>query len=188
VAAFFILRINFIQTGACMDNLIQDIMANPPKVASFDFDDTLSFGVFKVPNSDEWFESYQVTDRRMSPIIKDIIQKLYQAGTAIYMVTSRKDTVKNRIEVTEFLKENSVLNIFKELIFVGNDKAHKLQEIGSELHFDDDNHEFKYLKQEYPNTKTEFIQIQHTLIPGEISGQEGNWTMQKLGLLAKFLK
>lgn len=81
-------------------------MASPPAMASFDFDDTLQFNIYRVP--EDW-ANYEVTGHRMSPIIKDIITRLSAAGTTLYMVTSRKDSPENRVEVIEFLQANGML-------------------------------------------------------------------------------
>lgn len=164
---------------------MKDIFKETPNIVSFDFDDTLSMSVYEIPADYSEFSFEYPT--RMSSEIKNIIQELYNAGTTIYLVTSRKDNLENRQEVVNFLKENNILGYFKDLIFTGTDKAHTLKQIGSEYHFDDDKHEFKVLKNIYPDSNLNFVHIKHPETPGEVKDSD-NWEFEVLNSLQNFLR
>lgn len=164
--------------------MLKDLIDKVPKVASFDFDDTISISVYSVPEN---YEDIDITDKKVSQKIKGVIQELYQLRTQIYLVTSRRDTIKNREHVINFLKQNEIFHYFKDFIFVGDDKSHALNAIKSELHFDDDEYEFKILLKDYPNSAVKFIQIEHSNEVGALR-DENTWNFKKLNGLKAFFK
>lgn len=90
------------------------------KIVSFDFDETLRF-FNGLPN-------------------KETIKKLkehHKLGDTIFVVTSRKETPKNRSFVTDFLKDQKILPLIKEIHLVGDLKAPFLKKMKVTHHYDD---------------------------------------------------
>jgi len=102
-----------------------------PDIATFDFDDTLKF-----------------TDTNTATPLVQAAKDLATKGTKIYIVSSRKNSWENMLEISEFIKDNdlpvgpSPLN--DQGIHLTNyaDKVGTLLKLGSEMHFDDDQEEF----------------------------------------------
>jgi acid phosphatase class B len=96
------------------------IAQNKPTIVSFDFDDTLmnSFG---------------------GPIDKNISKLMghVRTGDTVMIVTSRKDTEENRLEINTFLKQNGVDGMISNIYLVGGIKQPYLSELGVNIHYDD---------------------------------------------------
>ena len=131
---------------------INEAEESSPKIITVDFDDTL-----KMTDS----------DTMNGPVIQELI-KLKNAGATIYIVTSRWNNAENRIELREFLdelkKEPYNLTIDAFYLTSGDDKWYTLSGMKeilphgavSDMHFDDDNHEFRELKsniEKFPEDK-----------------------------------
>lgn len=111
---------------------------------TFDFDSTLT-----KPSQDEdgiWWDTLN-PNQNMIERIKDFALK----GRTIKIVTSRADS--QLLEVSEFVKKHD-LPISAIHATNGDDKVHTLRELGSTLHFDDDSHEIKQIKESLPSCKT----------------------------------
>lgn len=161
--------------------MINDILQETPNIVSFDFDDTLSMPIYEI--SSDYSEFSFENPTKLSQKIKKIIEDFHAKGATIYLITSRKDTPENRAEVSKFLTDNNIRHYFTDLIFTGDDKAQTLKEIGSEIHFDDDEYEFKILKEKYPESHLKFIQIKHEEEPGKFRSEE-DWIFKRLSSLS----
>lgn len=166
--------------------MIEDLLSNPPKIVTFDFDETLSMPVFQVPHDYAEFDD-EDAPRKISSKMKALLSGLHGRGSAIYLVTSRKDTPENKQEVMQFLEDNGIIHYFRDFVFTGADKSHTLEILKSELHFDDDEYEFHSLKKDYPDTQVKFVQIEH---PEEAGSErsEDNWNFKSLNSLERVLK
>jgi hypothetical protein len=111
---------------------------------TFDFDSTLT-----KPSQDDdgiWWDTLN-PNQNMIERIKDFALK----GRTIKIVTSRADS--QLFEVSEFVKKHD-LPISAIHATNGDDKVNTLRELGSTLHFDDDAHEIKQIKESLPSCKT----------------------------------
>jgi len=106
-----------------------------PSVATFDFDDTLKF-----------------TDTKSATAMVEAARELSSRGTQIYIVSSRKNSWENMLEITQFIKENdlpispSPLNDQGVHLTNFADKLDTLVKLGSQMHFDDDPQEFEVIQ------------------------------------------
>jgi hypothetical protein len=123
---------------------INEAEESSPQIITVDFDDTLRMSDSGTVNG---------------PVVLELI-KLRDEGARIYVVTSRRNSWEQRLEVQEFMddlkKEPYGLTI--DGIFLTNtrDKWYTLIERESDMHFDDDDDEFKAVKdniEEFPEDK-----------------------------------
>ena len=113
------------------------------EVVTVDFDDTLKMTEAGNPN----------------PIVINKINKLRNKVDKIYIVTSRRNSWDNRLEINEFIDEN---NLEIDGIHLTNfaDKWYTLEKLGSDLHFDDDDEEWRTIKDNLPNIK--LMKVDHS--------------------------
>jgi len=106
------------------------------EVVTVDFDDTLKFSEDGTPN----------------PIVIKKIIKLRNKVDKIYIVTSRRNSWDNKLEINDFVDEN---NLQIDGIHLTNfaDKWYTLEKLGSDMHFDDDNEEWETINKNLPNIK-----------------------------------
>jgi len=109
---------------------------NRTEVVTVDFDDTLKMTEDGTPN----------------PIVIKKINKLRNKVDKIYIVTSRRNSWDNRLEINEFVDEN---NLKIDGIYLTNfaDKWYTLEKLGSDLHFDDDDEEWRTISEHLPEIK-----------------------------------
>jgi len=110
-----------------------------PKVVTVDFDDTIRM----------------TEDGNPNPIVITKIRKFKAHGAKVYIVTSRKDTMDNKLFIDDFLDTHDVPH---DGIYLTNmkDKWYNVNELGSDMHFDDDDEEFKAIRhhiKEFPEDK-----------------------------------
>jgi len=109
------------------------------KIITVDFDDTIKM----------------TEDGRPNPIVITKIKELKAEGAKVYIVTSRKDTRDNFLHIDDFLDSNDVPHDGIHLTNM-KDKWYTVNELGSDMHFDDDDEEFKAIKhhiEEFPEDK-----------------------------------
>ena len=109
------------------------------KTITVDFDDTIKM----------------TEDDRPNPIVIEKIRKFKAEGAKVYIVTSRKDTRDNFLHIDDFLDSNDVPHDGIHLTNM-KDKWYTVNELGSGMHFDDDDEEFKAIKHhidEFPEDK-----------------------------------
>lgn len=96
-----------------------------PGVVTVDFDDTI-----------------RMTDGTPNPIVIQKIKKYKADGAKVYIVTSRRSTDDNRLFISDFLDEENVMH---DGIHLTNTKVkwYTIKDLGSNMHFDDDNTEFR---------------------------------------------
>ena len=88
----------------------------------------------------------------------EVIDKIIQFktdGAKVYIVTSRKDTSDNKLFINDFLTKNNCSHDGIHLTDL-KDKWYNVRELGSSMHFDDDDEEFKAIKHhigEFPEDK-----------------------------------
>jgi len=113
------------------------------EVVTVDFDDTLKMTEAGNPN----------------PIVIKKINKLRNKVDKIYIVTSRRNSWDNRLEINEFIDEN---NLEIDGIHLTNfaDKWYTLEKLGSDLHFDDDDEEWRTIKDNLPEIK--LMKVDHS--------------------------
>ena len=122
------------------DKIISLLKIAKSKIVSFDFDETLRF-----------FDGFPN---------KKTIKKLkehHKLGDTIFVVTSRKDTPKNRNFVKDFLKDQGILSIIKEIHLVGNLKAPFLKKMKVEHHYDDSLEEIELASSDKFKIKTTLV-------------------------------
>jgi acid phosphatase class B len=110
------------------------------KIVSFDFDETLRF-FDGLPN-------------------KETIKSLkhhHKLGDTIFVVTSRKETPKNRDFILGFLKEQKILPLIKEVHLVGGLKAPFLKKMNVAHHYDDSMEETDLASSKKFNIKTTLV-------------------------------
>tara|TARA_Y100000034_G_C6893725_1_gene411618 strand:- start:1602 stop:2108 length:507 start_codon:yes stop_codon:yes gene_type:complete len=113
------------------------------EVVTVDFDDTLKMTEAGNPN----------------PIVINKINKLRNKVDKIYIVTSRRNSWDNRLEINEFIDEN---NLEIDGIHLTNfaDKWYTLEKLGSDLHFDDDDEEWRTIAEHLPEIK--LMKVDHS--------------------------
>jgi len=120
-------------------NFINEGHDSAPQIITVDFDDTIRMSDGGYPNTE---------------VIDKIIQ--FKAdGAKIYIVTSRKDTSDNKLFIDDFLDKNNVSHDGIHLTDL-KDKWYNVRELGSDMHFDDDEEEFKAIRhhvEEFPEDK-----------------------------------
>ena len=106
------------------------------EIVTVDFDDTLKM----------------TEDGNPNPIVIRKINKLRNKVDKIYIVTSRRNSWDNKLEINEFIDEN---NLQIDGIYLTNyaDKWYTLEKLGSDLHFDDDEEEWRTIEENLPNIK-----------------------------------
>jgi len=109
---------------------------NRVEVVTVDFDDTLKM----------------TEDGNPNPIVIQKINKLRNKVDKIYIVTSRRDSWDNKLEINEFIDEN---NLKIDGIHLTNfaDKWYTLDKLGSDMHFDDDDEEWRTIAENLPDIK-----------------------------------
>ena len=118
---------------------VNEAKEKEPEVVTFDFDDTIRM----------------TEDGRPNPIVITRMKELKAKGAMVYVVTSRKDTKDNRLFITDFLDDH---NVPRDDLFLTDlaDKWSKLRDLKSDMHFDDDDEEFKaiqYHADDFPEDK-----------------------------------
>jgi len=93
-----------------------------PRVATFDFDDTLRF-----------------SDTETATPIVQAMKDLISRGVEVYIVSSRRNDDENMEEIMAFVADNN-LPLSQEEVYLTNfaDKLPTLKELGSEMHFEND--------------------------------------------------
>ena len=121
-----------------------------PKIVSFDFDDTLirldSEFNYAGPNE----------------LIIEYFKKFNAAGYQVFIVTSRTQKAENnpdRYAIAKFIKEKN-LNPDGIIFTEGKEKVYALEQLGSLLHFDDDEMEWVALETAAPHIKLVKIDYQ----------------------------
>jgi len=132
-------------------------MADPKnrvEVVTVDFDDTLKMKEDGSPN----------------PIIIRKINKLRNKVEKIYIVTSRRDSWDNRLEINDFIDTNQ-LKI--DGIYLTNfaDKWYTLKKLNSDLHFDDEKEEWDTIRDNLPSVKV--VRVDHNT--GKVIKDENKW-------------
>jgi len=118
---------------------INEAEESSPQIITVDFDDTLKM----------------TEDGRPNPIVITKVKELKAEGAKVYIVTSRKDTRDNFLHIDDFLDSNDVSYDGIHLTNM-KDKWYTVNELGSDMHFDDDDEEFKAIKhhiEEFPEDK-----------------------------------
>ena len=118
---------------------VNEAKEKEPEVVTFDFDDTIRM----------------TEDGRANPIVITRMKELKAKGVTVYVVTSRKDTKDNRLFITDFLDDH---NVPRDDLFLTDlaDKWSKLRDLKSDMHFDDDDEEFKAIenhRDDFPEDK-----------------------------------
>ena len=120
------------------------------KLRVFDFDDTL------IRYNSEW--EYEGNNDN----IIDFLRRFHGAGYKVFIVTTRFEefeTSPDRINIAHFVEEYNLP--IAGIIFTENqDKVYTLQDLGSLLHFDDDEFEHAAIEQKAPHIKTVKIDYQ----------------------------
>jgi len=115
-----------------------------PKVVTVDFDDTIRMS--KGEDDDE-SDPEEETRPEIYPnsIVINKIKEFKSQGAKVYIVTSRRSTDENRLFIDDYLDSN---NVSHDGIHLTNthDKWYTIHKLGSNMHFDDDNDEFKAIK------------------------------------------
>ena len=109
---------------------------NRVEVVTVDFDDTLKM----------------TEDGNPNPIVIRKINKLRNKVDKIYIVTSRRDSWDNKLEINNFIDDN---NLKIDGIHLTNfaDKWYTLDKLGSDMHFDDDDDEWRTIEENLPDIK-----------------------------------
>ena len=103
-------------------------------------------------------------DSRPNPIIINKLKKLRPKVNKIYLVTKRQNTEQNQKEIEEFIKNNLSDNEGNSLIddfYLTNfePKWYTLEDLRSNLHFDDSSKEWKTIEENLPDIK--LIKVDH---------------------------
>ena len=103
------------------------------EIVTVDFDDTLKMKEDGNPN----------------PFVIQKIIKLSKKADKIYIVTSRRDTWDNKLEINDFVEKN---NLPIDGIHLTNfaDKWYTLEKLNSDMHFDDDADEWRTIEDNLP--------------------------------------
>ena len=120
-------------------NFINEGQDSTPQIITVDFDDTIRMSDGGYPNTE----------------VIDKIKQFKADGAKVYIVSSRKDTSDNKLFIDDFLDTN---NISHDGIYLTDmkDKWYNVNELGSNMHFDDDDEEFKAIKhhiEDFPEDK-----------------------------------
>ena len=109
---------------------------NRVEVVTVDFDDTLKM----------------TEDGNPNPIVIQKINKLRNKADKIYIVTSRRDSWDNKLEINDFIEKN---NLQIDGIHLTNfaDKWYTLEKLGSNMHFDDDKDEWETISDNLPDVE-----------------------------------
>ena len=109
---------------------------NRAEVVTVDFDDTLKM----------------TEDGNPNPIVIQKINKLRNKADKIYIVTSRRDSWDNKLEINDFVEKN---NLHIDGIHLTNfaDKWYTLEKLGSDMHFDDDKDEWETIADNLPDVE-----------------------------------
>jgi len=131
---------------------INEAEGSAPQVVTVDFDDTI-----RMSKSTDDDESESETEPRTYPnqIVIDKIKEFKAQGAKVYIVTSRRSTKDNERFLDDYLDTNDVSHDGIHLTNT-HDKWYTINNLGSDMHFDDDNDEFKAIKngiEELPNDK-----------------------------------
>jgi len=116
---------------------------NRVEVITVDFDDTLKM----------------TEDGNPNPIVINKINKLRNKVDKIYIVTSRRNSWDNKLEINDFIDEN---NLQIDGIHLTNfaDKWYTLDKLGSNMHFDDDDEEWRTIEENLPDIK--LMKVDHS--------------------------
>ena len=103
------------------------------EIVTVDFDDTLKMKEDGNPN----------------PFVIQKIIKLSKKADKTYIVTSRRDTWDNKLEINDFVEKN---NLPIDGIYLTNfaDKWYTLEKLNSDMHFDDDEDEWRTIEENLP--------------------------------------
>jgi uncharacterized HAD superfamily protein len=106
------------------------------EIVTVDFDDTLKMKEDGNPN----------------PFVIQKIIKLSKKADKIYIVTSRRNTWDNKLEINDFVEKN---NLPIDGIYLTNfaDKWYTLEKLNSDMHFDDDEEEWRTIEKNLPQLK-----------------------------------
>ena len=106
------------------------------EIVTVDFDDTLKMKEDGNPN----------------PFVIQKIIKLSKKADKIYIVTSRRNTWDNKLEINDFVEKN---NLPIDGIHLTNfaDKWYTLEKLNSDMHFDDDEEEWRTIEKNLPKLK-----------------------------------
>ena len=110
-------------------NFINEGQGSTPKIITVDFDDTIRMTDGGYPNTE----------------VIDKIKQFKVEGAKVYIVTSRKDTSDNKLFIDDFLDKNNVSHDGIHLTDM-KDKWYNVRELGSNMHFVDDDEKFKAIK------------------------------------------
>ena len=116
---------------------INEEKESAPQVVTVDFDDTIRMST----DDDEESE----LSASPNQIVIDKIKEFKSQGAKVYIVTSRRSTKDNERFIDDYLDSN---NVSHDGIHLTNthDKWYTIHKLGSNMHFDDDNDEFKAIK------------------------------------------
>ena len=121
---------------------INEEKESAPQVVTVDFDDTI-----RMSRSADDDESESETEPRayLNQIVVNKIKEFKAQGAKIYIVTSRRSTKDNERFLDDYLDTNDVSHDGIHLTNT-HDKWYTIHKLGSNMHFDDDNDEFKAIK------------------------------------------
>lgn len=112
------------------------------EVVTVDFDDTLKM----------------TEDGNPNPFVIQKIIKLSKKSDKIYIVTSRRDTWDNKLEINDFVEKNN-LPIDGIHLTSFADKWYTLEKLNSDMHFDDDKDEWKTIEENLP--QLQLMKVDH---------------------------
>jgi len=130
-------------------NFINEEKELAPQVVTVDFDDTIRM-LKKFKSKDKG-----KPDTHANKIVIEKIKEFKADGAKVYIVTSRKETQDNKLFIDDFLDENIIGHDGIHLTDL-DDKWYNLKVLGSDIHFDDDDEEFKAIRhhiEEFPKDK-----------------------------------
>jgi len=127
-------------------NFINEEKESAPDVVTVDFDDTIRMSKEDYDYDDE-SESEEETQPEVHPnsIVIDKIKEFKDQGAKVYIVTSRRSTSENRLFIDDYLDTNDIPHDGIHLTNT-HDKWYTIYKLGSNMHFDDDNSEFRAIK------------------------------------------
>jgi len=127
-------------------NFINEEKESAPEVVTVDFDDTIRMSKEDYDYDDE-SESEEETQPEVHPnsIVIDKIKEFKDQGAKVYIVTSRRSTSENRLFIDDYLDTNDIPHDGIHLTNT-HDKWYTIYKLGSNMHFDDDNSEFRAIK------------------------------------------
>jgi len=126
-----------------------------PKIITVDFDDTIRMSNEDYEDDESESEEETQSEATPNPIVIDKIREFKAQGAKVYLVTSRQDTKDNEYFIDDYLDTNDVPHDGIHLTNM-KDKWYTVKELGSDMHFDDDDEEFKAIKhhiEEFPEDK-----------------------------------